>query len=452
MKSKRYLFWFFLCFHSLFAQKFVGKWSGLLQVQGQGLHLIFTINNNDGNYKATLDSPDQGAIGIPVTTTIVHEEAITFEIPAGKLRYDGTLKNDSIIGTFKQNGFEFKLNLVKSSSVATELKRPQEPKQPFDYYVEEVMIQTKHKNTILSGTFTRPIKTGAYPTVILISGSGPQNRDEELFGHKPFLVLADYLTKNGIAVLRYDDRGVGKSTGDFKNATTLDFAEDVASAISYLKTRNDVNASKIGLIGHSEGGLIAPMVAATNKEIGFIVLLAGPALPGNKLLLLQKQKIETAMGVPSMEIAQGQKVFSDIYKIMAKNKGAEAIKTYLSSLKELPFSTDQINTIISQLDSPWMRFYINYDPSVALLKTKCALFALNGEKDLQVPCSENLNEMRTIMSKTKNKNVQFKSYPKLNHLFQTSNTGTINEYPLIEETIATQVLQDISTWIALQTK
>ena len=452
MKNKIFLLTLLIFSQLVAAQNFNGAWSGLLQLPGAELHLVFNVSNNNATYLTTLDSPDQGAKDIAVTTTTVTNSTIKFEIPAGKLSYQGTLKNDTIVGMFSQNGLNLKLTLTKNNAITAEPARIQEPKPPFDYYTEEIVFENKNQKNKLAGTYSRPKKEGKYPVVILISGSGPQNRDEALFGHKPFLVLADYLTKHGIAVLRYDDRGVGKSTGDFKTATSADFAADVTSAIDYLKTRTDVDTKKIGLVGHSEGGLIAPMVAAKNKEVQFIVLLAGPALKGDKLLLLQKEKIEKSIGISDNEIEKGQRIFSELYKIMATNKDNEAIATYLTNLKDAGFTKNQIDAIVNQLNSPWMRFYINYDPKRALLQTKCALFALNGENDLQVPFRENLDQIHAIMSQTKNKNVKLKSYPKLNHLFQTSVTGSIAEYKTIDETIAPQVLQDIYEWIDTQIK
>ncbi|MBC7494582.1 MAG: alpha/beta fold hydrolase, partial [Flavobacterium sp.] len=288
--------------------------------------------------------------------------------------------------------------------------------------------------------------------VILISGSGPQNRNEELLGHKPFLVLADYLTKNGIAVLRFDDRGVGKSGGDFKTATSADFSTDVESAFAYLKTRSEINSNKIGLIGHSEGGIIAPMIAAKNNEINFIVLLAAPSLKGDKLLLLQKEKIESAMNISESEIKKGQEIFSKLYKMMQMKHEDENIKSYLKTNLASAISEDAIDGIVKQLDSNWMQYYINYDPIIALSKVKCPVLALNGENDLQVPFKENLTGIKKAISKAKNPHTQFKSYQKLNHLFQTSVTGSPTEYQNIEETFAPVVLKDISDWILQVTR
>ena len=252
--------------------------------------------------------------------------------------------------------------------------------------------------------------------------------------------------------MRYDDRGVGKSEGDFSKATSADFATDVESAFAFLKTRKEINAKKIGLLGHSEGGLIAPMVASKNKDILFIVLLAGPGLKGDKLLLLQKEKIERAMGTPKPEILQGQKVFSELYKMIAEKKEATQLKNYLTNQKDLPLKEGDINAVVNQLNSNWMRYYINYDPATALSKTKCALLALNGENDLQVPFEENLDVIKKATLKAKNTNTTFKSYPKLNHMFQNSVSGSPSEYQTIEETFSPMVLKDLSDWLELKVK
>jgi hypothetical protein len=256
------------------AQDITGQWNGVLQVQGMQLRVVFNVSKTDNGYSSTMDSPDQGAKGIPVTNTSFENAKVRFEVANARIEYLGELKENKIVGTFKQGG--------------QAQKRPQEPTKPYPYYSEDVTFQNTKAGIALSGTLTLPKKEGVFPVAILISGSGPQNRDEELLGHKPFLVISHYLTRNGIGVLRYDDRGVAQSTGDFKTATSADFATDVESAMAYLKTRKEIHKRKIGLIGHSEGGIIAPMVASKNKDVSFMVLLAGTGIRGDKLLLLQQ--------------------------------------------------------------------------------------------------------------------------------------------------------------------
>ncbi|NBP70884.1 MAG: alpha/beta hydrolase, partial [Cytophagia bacterium] len=259
------------------AQDINGQWNGLLKVQGTQLRVVFNLKQTENGLSATLDSPDQGAKGIPTTASSFENGVLKIAIANLTVEYEGTLGSDNIIvGTFKQAGVAFPMNLSKEKIEKEKIVRPQEPAKPYPYYTEDVTFENKSAGISLAGTLTLPEKEGVFPVVILISGSGPQNRDEELMGHKPFLVLSDHLTKNGIAVLRYDDRGTALSKGDFKTATSVDFATDVEAAMAYLKTRKEINKKKMGLIGHSEGGLIAPMVASRSKDVSFMVLLAGP--------------------------------------------------------------------------------------------------------------------------------------------------------------------------------
>lgn len=271
---------------TLNAQDITGEWNGLLKVQGIQLRLVFNVAKTDSGYLSTMDSPDQGANDIPVTTTTFDHPKIIFEVKNIGIEYIGELKGEEIIGTFKQGGQEFSMDLSREEIEKVVVKRPQEPTEPYPYYSEDVTFKNATADISLAGTLTLPKKKGKYPVVILISGSGPQNRDCDLLGHKSFLVISDYLTRNGIGVLRYDDRGVEESTGDFDNATSADFATDVESAVEYLKSRKEIDKKNIGLVGHSEGGLIAPMVAAESEDIAFIVLLAGTGIQGDQLLLM----------------------------------------------------------------------------------------------------------------------------------------------------------------------
>ena len=331
MKKTTLLFIIFLASLTIYGQDITGQWNGVLKVQGMQLRLVFNISKTDAGYTATMDSPDQGAKGIPVTTTTFENPKIKFEVASARIGYEGEFKDNEIVGTFKQAGQEFPMNLSRKAIEKEVVKRPQEPKKPFSYYTEEVTFQNPKANISLAGTLSLPKKEGIFPVVIMITGSGPQNRDEELMGHKPFLVIADYLTKNGIAVLRYDDRGIGESTGDFKTATSADFATDVESAVAYLKTRKEINKKKIGLVGHSEGGMIAPMIAAKSKDINFIVLLAGTGIQGDKLLLLQQELIARVSGLPE-DITKSIEINSKIFDIVNKSTDYLILKTDLTNL------------------------------------------------------------------------------------------------------------------------
>ena len=316
MKKTTLLLIAFLITLTTYAQDITGQWNGVLKVQGMQLRLVFNISKTDTGYSATMDSPDQGAKGIPVSTTTFENPKINLEVAAARIAYSGELKDNEIVGLFKQAGQEFPMNLSRKATEKEVVNRPQEPKEPYPYYTEDVTFQNEKANISLAGTLSLPKKEGVFPVVILITGSGPQNRNEELLGHKSFLVLSDYFTKNGIAVLRYDDRGVGQSKGDFKTATSEDFATDVESAIAYLKTRKEINKKKIGLIGHSEGGTIAPMVAAKSKDVNFIVLLAGTGIKGDKLLLLQQEAIARVSGASEDEIKESAEINTKVVDII----------------------------------------------------------------------------------------------------------------------------------------
>ena len=451
---------------SLSAQDIIGQWNGVLKVQGTQLRLVFNVTKTDNSISSTMDSPDQGANGIPTSTTSFENSILKITIANAKIEYEGRLGTDNIIvGTFKQGGQSFPMNLSKNKIEKEKLARPQEPKKPYSYYSEDITFENKKAGISLSGTLTLPNKEGVFPVVILISGSGPQNRDEELLGHKPFLVLSDYLTKNGIAVLRYDDRGTALSKGDFKNATSADFAIDVESAITYLKSRKEINKKKIGLIGHSEGGLIAPMVANKSKDISFMVLLAGPGLKGDEILLLQQKLIGKASGVKDEDLQKKEKTNKQLFDIVNKSNNLEQLNTDLTKFIKLELKNNPnpekpaemsdevfVKSQVNQIANPWMQYFIKYNPVLALQKVKCPVLALNGEKDLQVPSKENLEAIKKALEKSGNKKVTVKELPYLNHLFQECKTGSPEEYETIEQSFSPTALIEILNWINTQTK
>lgn len=439
------------------SQEITGQWNGVLKVPGGQLRVVFNISKTNNGYSTTLDSPDQGAKGIPVTVTSFENSVLKLEIPSAGIAYEGMVKDTAIAGNFKQGGQSFVLDMTRGTAEKGAVKRPQEPKTPFPYYTEEVTFENKTDKNVLAGTLSLPSKEGKFPVVILITGSGPQNRDEELVGHKPFLVLADYLTKKGIAVLRLDDRGVGKSTGDFKTATTMDFARDVQAGIDYLKTRKEIDKSKIGLIGHSEGGVIAPIVAGNSKDVDFIVLLAGTGIRGDKLMLLQKEKLERQIGVSENEIQKGQEIFKGAYDIILTSSANDVnLKAKISSYFKLKFgdkmNEQQISGLTDQITSSWMLYFLKFDPASALEKVKCPVLAINGDKDLQVPADVNLDEIKTALAKGGNNKATTKVLPNLNHLFQECKTGLPDEYGTIEQTLSPIALEEISKWILVQVK
>lgn len=450
---------------SLAAQDITGQWNGELKVQGIQLRVVFNVTSDNGELKSTMDSPDQGAKGIPTTSTTFENTTLKITIINAGIEYVGTLGDDNIIvGTFKQAGHSFPMNLSKEEIEKEVIARPQEPVKPYPYYSEDITFENKEAEITLAGTLTLPNENGVFPVVILISGSGPQNRDEELLGHKPFLVLSDFLTRNGIAVLRYDDRGTAQSKGDFKTATSADFATDVESAIEYLKSRNEINKKQIGLIGHSEGGIIAPMVANKSKDVAFIILLAGTGLQGDQILLSQQKLIGKASGISDEALQENELINRKAFDVVKESNSLEQLEVDLTNLlnqflvdnptTEIPqgvSSEDFVKLQVAQVTNPWMRYFIKYDPSPALEKVKCPVLALGGEKDLQVPSKENLEAIKKALSKGGNKKITIKELPNLNHLFQESNTGTPNEYATIEQTLSPIALNEILKWIQSQT-
>lgn len=450
----------FMAFGAL-AQDITGEWNGVLSVQGMKLRLVFHVAKTDAGYTATMDSPDQGAKGIPMTSARFENNVLTLEHNLAQIVYAGTVDaTDSIAGKFTQAGQSFLLTLRRKATVFEKPKRPQEPVSPFPYVSEEVSFVNGKENIRLAGTFTFPKEKAPLATVVLISGSGSQNRDEELMGHKPFLVLADHLTRNGIAVLRFDDRGSFASEGNFAAATSNEFATDVEAAVAYLKTREEVNKGKIGLIGHSEGGLIAPMVAARNKDVNFIVLMAGPGIRGSEILLRQQTLIGRANGVKEEDLKATVDLNTAIFKMVNEITNTDTLKTKITNyLREQSKTVAALATTdtkkieemkemqLAQLMSPWMLNFIRYNPSPVLEKVKCPVLAISGSKDLQVPSIVNLNAIETALNKAKNKNFVIKELAGLNHLFQECKTGSPNEYAGIEQTISPSALEVITQWI-----
>jgi len=447
------------------AQDITGKWNGVLKVQGTQLRVIFNVTKTDNGFSSTMDSPDQGVKDMPVTNTSFGNPKIKFEITSLKLEYSGELKDKEIIGVLKQGGQEFPMNLSRKTIEKEIVQRPQEPTKPYPYYSEDVTFQNTKANVSLAGTLTLPKKEGVFPVVILITGSGPQNRNEKILGHKPFLVISDYLTKKGIAVLRYDDRGFGKSTGNFTTATSADFATDVESAIAYLKTRKEVNKNKIGLVGHSEGGLIAPIVASKSNDVSFIVLLAGTGIQGDKLLLLQQELIARDTGESEEDIKKSIQTNAKIFEMVVKSNDDLKLKSDLTILMNETLKNDPSTKIpngmtknefvsmqINQITSPWIQYFFKFNPATVLEKVTCPVLAVNGEKDLQVPPKENLTAIKTALEKGGNKNVSIIEFPNMNHLFQECKTGSPSEYATTEQTFSPIALAEISNWILKQVK
>jgi alpha/beta superfamily hydrolase len=446
---------FSLFFINSFAQDISGNWNAILEIKGIEVEFGFNLIKNGNSYDTTLNLPKQGLINTEVDTTTFIDSILTITHPILKMEYKGRINQlNEFTGTIHLTGNPFPMNLKKGK---IELNRPQEPKPPFDYYSEDLTFENKKDEITLSGTLTLPQKNGNFPVVIIISGSSPQNRDGEMLGHKPYFVIADYLTKNGIGVLRFDERGVGESEGDFETATIKDFSSDVSAAINYLKNREEVNSSKIGLIGHSIGGIVAPKIASKNKDVRYIVLLAGPGINGDKLMLSQKATLERIMGLNEMQIAQGQELVKGAYDIIVNSDvDNSALKDsinsfYLNKYGKL-MSDNQRKGLVDQITTYEVVSLIKSKPSSYLSKVKCPVLALNGSKDFQVPAKENLEAIKRIVEESGNNNVVTIELENLNHLFQECKTGAGNEYAQIEQTISPIVLELITEWIQEQTK
>jgi pimeloyl-ACP methyl ester carboxylesterase len=443
-------------------EKIIGIWQGALKVPGGELKIVFKIfKAENGSLQATMDSPDQGAFDIPTSKVSFENDSLRIEASSIGGLYQGKVKLDfsTIDGQWQQSGMTFPLDLEKVEQ-APKLNRPQEPQKPYPYIEEEVSYQNQSAGITLAGTLTLPDSVGKFPAVILITGSGAQDRDETIFGHRPFLVLADYLTRQGIAVLRVDDRGVGGSTGDVSNSTSEDFATDVLAGINYLKTRSQINPEQIGLIGHSEGGIVAPMVAAQSNDVAFIVLMAGTGLTGEEILYLQADLIGRASGASDSSIEKNRASQQQIFSVLKNEKDDSVMVSKLQKIiketltqisaeekKAIGEADKYIDAQIKQITSPWFRFFQTFDPKKALIDVKCPVLAINGELDLQVPPQENLAAIEAALKAGGNSQVTTKILPNLNHLFQTSETGSPAEYVKIEETFSPVALKVIGDWI-----
>jgi fermentation-respiration switch protein FrsA (DUF1100 family) len=447
-----------------------GRWLGRLRVQaGIELRIVVHLTSADGGWTATLDSPDQGVTGIAVDRVVVDGARVTLEMPGILARYEARRASaDTLDGTWSQGGMSLPLVLVRQTG-EPEDERPQHPRPPFPYRVEEVRFPNDEAGIHLAGTLTLPEGSGPFPAAALITGSGPQDRDETILGHKPFLVLADHLTRAGIAVLRYDDRGVGQSEGDFAAATSIDFAGDAAAAVDFLRAHPAIDPARVGLIGHSEGGLIAPLVAtgeagAQQRDLAFVVLLAGPGLTGREILYLQGEAIARAAGASDADVAQLRATQSRMFDIVAEEGDAgrrrERLRTALSdglaamdsaarAAQGVPPGGERVwvEAQLAQVGSEWFRTFLLYDPRPALARLETPVLALIGGLDLQVPPAENLAAIGEALERAGNRDATLLELPGLNHLFQTATTGAPAEYATIRETFAPAALDAVSSWI-----
>ncbi|MBC8136674.1 MAG: alpha/beta hydrolase [Fibrella sp.] len=441
-----------------------GTYSGKLVISPTAsLTIVFHVRGTADKPTATMDVPEQGGNGIPVSETVVKGNAIIFRLKNLGATFTGTRSADgkTITGTFTQGGQSLPLTLTRTTK-KTVVVRPQTPKPPFPYRTEEVSYTNpKAEKVTIAGTLSVPTGAGPFPVVLFITGSGPQDRDETIMEHKPFAVIADYLARRGIASLRVDDRGVGKSIGDLAKATSADFAEDTRAGVAFLKGRSEVNPKQIGLIGHSEGGLIAPMVAANNPDVAFIVILAGTGVPGKEVVLEQQKAIVKAMGAPEAALAENQRFSKAVIAILETEKDpAEAkkqVKAFIAK-EVMPVPVAQRDAVTQQLENgflpwcePWFTYFILSDPTPVLQSVSCPVLALNGSLDLQVLPKQNLGPLEAALKKGNNKDVTVQELPGLNHLFQHAKTGSPMEYATITESFAPEALTIIGDWITART-
>ena len=390
-----------------FGQQIAGPWTGQLDLGAQKLTLVLHFDKDaSGKDVCTIDSPDQSAKGIPATLNFISVDSVNIAVPSIGMTYAGKLNEGELKGTFSQMGMKLPLDMKPGE---VKHNRPQHPVEPYPYQTKEIAFQNEAANAWFAGTLVYPegYKEGdKVPVLIMVTGSGAENRDEEIFDHKPFLVIADYLARHGVASLRFDDRGVGKSTGSMEGATTKDFAEDALAGIEMLRGLKQF--SKVGVLGHSEGGSVAFMLGAKQK-VDFIISMAGVGAKGDTALTAQANRTYELMGVP------------------------------------MQVNVAQYRAQVAQLNSPWLNYFLDYDPIPDIQGTRCPVLAINGDKDVQVISSLNLKGIEKALPKNKKNLV--KEYPGLNHLFQHCTTGLPTEYAGIEETISEEVLGDIATWI-----
>lgn len=424
---------------------------GSLDINGNPIRIVLHLKHDDGRWSGTFDSRDQRASGIPMDQVAVDGNKLVWKMAGAGIVYEGVFDpaTGTISGTLSQGSGKSALPF-KRVAPPPPLIRPQEPKPPFPYVTEAVSYPNPQAEGVrLAGTLTRPKGPGKFPAVLLITGSGPQNRDDEMMGHKPFLLIADLLTRHGIAVLRVDDRGVAESTGRFATATTADFATDAAAGVRFLLQRPDIDPQHIGLLGHSEGGLVAPMVSVRMREVKFLVLLAAGGVPGDELIMEQKYRGNLLSGVPEEAARQARERDQAVLAIAKGEADPAARQAKLKALAEgTPALQKDLKVIAASMNSAWFLYFIRHDPRPVLANAKIPVLALNGAKDTQADAEQNLPAIEAALRKGGNRDVTIKLMPGLNHLFQQCNTGALSEYESIEQTMAPDVLDLIADWIA----
>ncbi len=432
-----------------------GLWQGAVETHGMRLRFQLHVSHDTkGNLIAALDSIDQGVSGLPANKVSLKEQAFHFEIPSVAGVYEGTLNpaKNAMTGSWSQTSADNLPLEFKRSDQTLELRRPQTPTKPFPYTEEMATFTNTAAGVTLAGTLTLPKGNGPFPAALLIGGSGPQDRDESIANHRPFLLIADALTRKGIAVLRYDKRGVGESSGNADLATTTDLAADAEAAFEFLKARKDIDSSRIGLIGHSEGAIIAPYLAGHSRGVAWLVLLAAPATTGEDTILMQSELIGRAGGLNDDQVEASLGFDKAAYALVRQEKDAGALREKLVALVkgsglDVALPPTALETQLRTLTSPWFRFFLDYDPLPNLNNVKCAVLALYGQKDLQVSAKVNLLLLQKALQEAGNTQVEARELPELNHMFQHAFTGTPAEYGAIEETFSPEALTLLVDWV-----
>ncbi len=447
------------------AQSAAGSWYGTLDIQGTKIKLVFHIESVDGFYRTSMDSPDQGVKGMKTDTTIVEGDSIAITINNIAVEYRGYVApaGGRIDGIFTQNGFSFPLNLSTEAVSLEDLLRPQDPRD-FPYFSENVVFKSNAEGVELAGTITMPYEGDVKQAVVLVTGSGPQNRDSEMliYNHRPFLVLSDFFTRNGIAVLRYDDRGVGGSSGKYALSTINDFTEDAKGAIQYLRSRADLQGVQVGMVGHSEGGIITPRCS---DLLDFMVLMSAPGTSIPETLLEQSRMVNKASGVQDSILDANDIVMAKLYGYVIEH-GIQEDSLLLSNLTQIfknnaglyPQKTKEemgdldayAQSILAPMLSPWFRDFLTIIPYNAIREVKIPVLAINGTLDMQVPYSSNLSSIEEALKDGGNDSYQIIAMEGLNHLFQSAITGSPGEYGVISETVNEEAMRTMSEWIKKQ--
>ncbi|GAA5062520.1 alpha/beta hydrolase family protein [Nocardia callitridis] len=426
----------------------LGEWHGQIEIPDHPLAL--GVNFTDAS-SATIDIPAQGLSGAPLKEVRTDPEAVEFAIAAipGDPRFRGRFdaETETIVGDFTQSGQSFPLRLARGK--VEEPARPQEPKPPFPYKSEDVTYRSG--DITIAGTLTAPEGAGPFPAVLLITGSGPQDRDEQIVGHKPFLLIADTLTRAGYAVLRADDRGVGGTGGDLEESNYTDLSGDAAAGVGFLRGRSEIDPTRIGLFGHSEGGYLAPLVAARpDSGVAFVVLMAGPAVPGSEVLIEQNRLIGAATGTPPEEVDTRVRQTTELVDVLKRNDIEGAQDLVRRQNAELPEDQRVSDEQLTAGINPILAALVNYDPAPALSALRVPVFAFYGGHDLQVPAAQSEQPMREHLAADPDATVHV--FPGLNHLMQPAPTGNPSEYAGIETTVAPEVLTYVTDWLDQRTR